>query len=120
MLNRRPTTNWTDKEIKALKSVIALNTPEEDWVILEKRYASGDPYLRRDVLTLLHNWNVEIDRAKAPVHQPTPTVSHTNGRTFQSFPKAKSSVQVNLEHADALINQLESELGINLPPFEQL
>ena len=59
------------KETKALKAVIALRTPPEDIDALETRYKSGNPYLRRDILTLLNNWNTEIDRAKQPATQTT-------------------------------------------------
>jgi uncharacterized protein YdaU (DUF1376 family) len=65
--NRRESTVWTSKEIKALKAVLTLKTPPEDIDALETRYLSGNPYLRRDILTLLNNWNTEIDRAKSKV-----------------------------------------------------
>ena len=68
---RRPTTNWSEKETKALKAVIALRTPPEDIDALDIRYKSGNEYLRRDILTLLNNWNTEIDRAKKPATQTT-------------------------------------------------
>ena len=70
---RRPTTNWSAKELRALKDVLALETSPEDIDALETRYNSGDPYLRRDILTLINNWNTEIDRAKQPATQTTPT-----------------------------------------------
>lgn len=61
---RRPTTQWSDRELKALKLVHKLETPAEDLDLLERWYTSGDKYLRRDPITLLNNWNGEIDRAK--------------------------------------------------------
>ena len=61
---RRESTSWSDKEMRALQKVLEMKTPEEDVLMLEKRYASGDPYLRKDILTLLNNWNGEIDRAR--------------------------------------------------------
>lgn len=67
---RRPTTQWTDRELKALKSVHKLETPTEDLDLLERWYTSGDPYLRRDPITLLNNWNGEIDRARNNVGKP--------------------------------------------------
>jgi len=66
---RRPTTNWSTKELRALKDVLALDTAPEDIDALEARYNSGNPYLRRDPVTLLNNWNTEIDRAKQPATQ---------------------------------------------------
>jgi hypothetical protein len=62
--NRRLTTPWSEKEDRALRAVLTLETPQEDFEVLEAYYLSNDPYRRRDILTLLNNWNGEIDRAK--------------------------------------------------------
>ena len=76
MFNRRPSTQWSDKELKLLKNVFVLETPEEDIALLEQAYKSNDPYLRRDVKTLLNNWNSEIDRCRRPKN----TNGHQNTR----------------------------------------
>ena len=55
---------WSPKERKALKGVIKLKTTPEDLSILERYYRSGCQFLRRDVVTLLNNWQGEVDRAK--------------------------------------------------------
>lgn len=65
MIRRRPTTQWSTKEIKALKEIFDFNTPEEDLVALEARYQSDDKYLRRELMTLLNNWNGEIDKSRS-------------------------------------------------------
>ena len=65
LINRRPTTQWSTKEIKALKEIFEFNTPEEDLVALEARYQSDDKYLRRELMTLLNNWNGEIDKSRS-------------------------------------------------------
>lgn len=65
MVRRRPNTHWSPKEIKALKEIFAFETPEEDLVALETRYKSNDPYLRRELMTLLNNWNGEIDKSRS-------------------------------------------------------
>lgn len=65
MVRRRPTTHWSSKEIKALKEVFELNTPEEDILLVEARYKSDDKYLRRDVMALLNNWNGEVDKVRS-------------------------------------------------------
>jgi uncharacterized protein YdaU (DUF1376 family) len=65
MVRRRPTTQWSTKEIKALKEIFDFNTPEEDLIALEARYQSNDPYLRRELMTLLNNWNGEIDKVRS-------------------------------------------------------
>ena len=67
LIKRRPTTQWSTKEIKALKEIFDFNTPEEDLVALEGRYQSDDKYLRRELMTLLNNWNGEIDKARSPL-----------------------------------------------------
>ena len=65
MIRRRPATHWSTKEIKALKEIFDFNTPEEDLVALEARYQSDDKYLRRELMTLLNNWNGEIDKSRS-------------------------------------------------------
>jgi uncharacterized protein YdaU (DUF1376 family) len=67
LIKRRPMTQWSTKEIKALKEIFDFNTPEEDLVALEARYQSDDKYLRRELMTLLNNWNGEIDKARSPL-----------------------------------------------------
>jgi uncharacterized protein YdaU (DUF1376 family) len=67
---RRPTTQWSEKEIRALKAVLKLNTPPEDIDALERWYLSGDKYLRKDPITLLNNWNGEIDKARQKTGTP--------------------------------------------------
>jgi hypothetical protein len=62
--NRRPTTPWSEKELKAWAK-ISKPIDSEDWQALRWFYTqSGCQYLRRDILTLLNNWTGEIDRAK--------------------------------------------------------
>ena len=68
---RRPNTTWSEKEMKALKAVSAYKTPEDELNALEAYYNSSSSYLRRDIITLLNNWNTEIDRAKQPPTQNT-------------------------------------------------
>ena len=63
---RRPKTSWNQKEIKSLKVVLKSEPTDEEWNLMESRYQSGDPFLRKDILTLLNNWNGELDRARQP------------------------------------------------------
>ena len=65
LIKRRPATHWSSNEIKALKEIFDFNTPEEDLVALEARYQSDDKYLRRELMTLLNNWNGEIDKSRS-------------------------------------------------------
>lgn len=65
MMGRRPKTAWQDSELSQLRKVLSLETSEEDMAALESYYASDYQFLRRDIITLLRNWNGEIDRAYA-------------------------------------------------------
>lgn len=67
IVRRRPDTKWSPKEIKALKEVFELKTPEEDIRLVEARYKTSDPYLRRDVMALLNNWNGEVDKVRSGI-----------------------------------------------------
>lgn len=64
--NRRPDTLWTVAEAEALAQVGAV--ADEDWAVMEAYYTADIPpkdnYRRRDVITLLNNWNGELDRAR--------------------------------------------------------
>lgn len=68
---RRPSTQWSKKEMAALKVLTmayADSTEEElaeDLDLLEWYYTkSGCKFCRRDPFTLMNNWPSEIDRAK--------------------------------------------------------
>ena len=63
--SRRENTEWSEKELKALKPIVKLKTPESDLQLLDARYESKNKYRRKDILTLLNNWNTEIDRCKS-------------------------------------------------------
>jgi len=63
--SRRENTEWSDKELKALKPIVKMKTPESDLQLLDARYESKNKYRRKDILTLLNNWNTEIDRCKS-------------------------------------------------------
>lgn len=63
--NRRPSTEWSAKELKALASLP--ETSDEEMEALEQRYLSTDrdtaKYRRQEILTLLNNWGGEVIRA---------------------------------------------------------
>lgn len=63
--NRRPSTVWSKKEMRAWKEVSShFQFKDEEWEALKWLYTqSGSPYLRKDLGTLLNNWQGEIDRA---------------------------------------------------------
>jgi len=67
LFNRRPTTPWTPKELKAWK-LVAPDIDEQDLAVLERYYGyqlpEGKDYRRRDLQTLLNNFFPEVDRAR--------------------------------------------------------
>jgi hypothetical protein len=75
IFQRKPTTPWTAKEIRAYKAIGIV--PEEDLAALEARYAaewppdSGKNTLRHDLGTFLNNFPAEIERARTH-KKPTP------------------------------------------------
>ncbi|EIQ00876.1 hypothetical protein OpiT1DRAFT_05433 [Opitutaceae bacterium TAV1] len=69
LMRRRPSTPLTDAEARAFrKNKAAIEaTAEEDWQALEAFYAAPqrETFARKDLATLVNNWNGEIDRARA-------------------------------------------------------
>lgn len=67
LFNRRETTPWCAAELRAWeKARIAVAATDPDqWELLEWWFSlkSGDVYRRKDLGTLLNNWNAELDRA---------------------------------------------------------
>lgn len=63
--NRRPSTVWSKKELRAWKEVTSsFKFQDDEWEALRWLYThSGSPYLRKDLCTLLNNWQGEVDRA---------------------------------------------------------
>lgn len=66
IFGRKETTGWSEKEIKAFKSLGKIDP--EDLAAVEKYYegATEDPtaYLRQDMSTFLNNFRGEVDRSK--------------------------------------------------------
>lgn len=69
IFHRRPDSPLTKAELRAFKNSKAAieATTEEDWLLLERFYAEPQPetFARKDLATLVNNWNCEIDRARA-------------------------------------------------------
>jgi hypothetical protein len=86
---RREGTEWQASELKALKLVVKLKTPESDLQLLDARYETKNKYRRKDILTLLNNWNTEIDRCKSgdddaeEESQPKPKTLSLNIEDYQ-------------------------------------
>lgn len=79
IFNRRETTKFSDKEQKAYKKILPIN--DEDLACVERYYGAVIPddknVRRHDLMTLLNNWNGEVDRARAyikanPTHEECP------------------------------------------------
>jgi hypothetical protein len=68
IFNRRASTVWTPKELKAFGAVVPVD--DNDLAMVERYYraerAKPDEknYSRRDLITLLNNWPGEVDRAR--------------------------------------------------------
>jgi len=77
LFNRRASTSWSAKELKALKKIGEIQ--EEDFVLIEKYYKSDCTCLRRDIGTLLNNWTGEVDRARNYKH-PTNIINETGDK----------------------------------------
>lgn len=64
--NRKPSTEWSKPEKAKWHFIEKVQHFESDeWRALKWYYTqSGCPYLRKDIGTLLNNWQGEIDRAQ--------------------------------------------------------
>lgn len=64
--NRKPSTEWSKKESLVWTTIQKLQDfTSDDWLALKWYYTeSGCKFLRKDLGTLLNNWQGEIDRAK--------------------------------------------------------
>ena len=87
---RRPETRWSDKEIKLLEEAFESGFTSEELDLLEKFYCGNSKYKRRDIKTLLNNWNTEIDRAKgeAGLFGSTtgkPEIDPTDAKDFRNY-----------------------------------
>lgn len=69
LFKRRDTTRWSDREMRAYHRSAEL-CPVDEFEIVEAHYRAGGEYLRRDLLTLLNNWNGEVDRARQRTAAP--------------------------------------------------
>ncbi len=69
IMRRRPETPLTENERRAFKKSRAAieATTEDQWLALEQYYAApqAETFSRKDLSTLVNNWNGEIDRALA-------------------------------------------------------
>ena len=64
LFNRRESTAWSDKETKQLKTIAKREGVLDELTEIETLYNSGYQYRRRDVITFLNNFDVELDRAR--------------------------------------------------------
>ena len=70
--NRRDTTQWSEKEIKALKTLLKRNDFEQEMLLVTKLYKTDYEYKRRSLQTLLNNWTDALDVASNYflIHKP--------------------------------------------------
>lgn len=62
LFHRKATTQWSDKEISALKKVSKRDNIEQELKSISEQYSSDYPYKRSSILILLNNWTTELDR----------------------------------------------------------
>lgn len=79
LFHRRDTTAWSDHEIERLIQIAERSDCIDEFKRIEELYLSGYIYRRRDIMTLLNNWTVELDRAGSQQN-----VQNTNTRA--TFP----------------------------------
>lgn len=108
--NRRPTTKWTPKELAKLKMVAKLGTHPDDLASLDSYYSSPNQFKRKDVETLLNNWNGEIDRAKANA-APIQTASNSRPQREPTIHELKTVLDAKI----ALRNGLRERFSIEGP-----
>jgi hypothetical protein len=70
LFNRKPTTPWTDKEIRRFRALKKAGCFQgNEFELIEKYYAAErkkpDGIHRRDLFTFLNNYSGELDRARA-------------------------------------------------------
>lgn len=88
LFRRRLSTPWDAKERESLrKNRAAIDaTTKEDWELLAWFYALPEEgtYRRKNVATLLNNWNAELDRARAHQanHRPATTEQEARRHAF--------------------------------------
>lgn len=64
LFHRRETTSWTAKETAQLKEIAQRPGVLDEMAEIEQLYNSGYEYRRRDILTFLNNWTIELDRSR--------------------------------------------------------
>lgn len=69
LFKRRETTSWDVKEIRSLKIIMARPEFDSELLEIEKRYTSGNKFVRQDMQTLFNNWSGELDRHRRDVGQ---------------------------------------------------
>lgn len=62
LFGRKPTTEWSDKEIASFKKIA--KQPDEDFDLVEQLYRSDYEFLRHDLQTFLNNFTGEVDKAR--------------------------------------------------------
>lgn len=83
IFNRKPTTAWSAKETLAWKAITPIDP--DDIGLVERFHATPGTFHRKDLLTLLNNWNAEVDRARQSGRQ-----TQSEPRQIQEEIKVKS------------------------------
>lgn len=108
---RKEDTAWSSKELKALKIIESSNPDHAAVGLLESYYQASFPkdcdYRRRDILTLLNNWNGEMDRSRK--WKESIMDVPIDAKPVHSVFNLKTIMEAKQKRADALKHQHASE-----------
>jgi hypothetical protein len=123
LFRMRPSTQLDSSQLRSWKKNkgVVQTTAEEDWLLLEWLYAQGatkgEPgeFRRKDLATLLSNWNGEIQRARAEASNRGADFLKKEKRGCQPEPDGWKSVLCEL-YDDSDPEAIESATWEGLPP----
>ena len=73
MKGRHKSAKWSEDEMRLLRSVFETGPTQEDILLLQRFYASLTPNGRRDMKSILTQWNSTLDHAKTLTLPPLST-----------------------------------------------
>ena len=62
--HRRKSTVWSAKEMSQVRAIAMRPDVIHELRVIGRAYRGGYQYSRHDIITLLNNWTVELDRAE--------------------------------------------------------
>jgi hypothetical protein len=107
LFRRRDTTEWSDKEKKELNKIANRADCIQECDLIVKLYNSEFKFKRKNVVTLLNNWNGELDHALNPENYNNPNQTPTGNVQNETEPKKdpyeairrKQQIQIDADRA---------------------